>query len=80
MERVGIMMDRIRGQVGALASLQASGTLRVAAEPVPAPPAADSRTLEQQIWGVADYVTGIIQQDLCDGHNSNQKENQENAN
>jgi hypothetical protein len=80
MERVGIMMDRIRGQVGALASLQASGTLRVAAEPVPAPPADDARTLEQQVWGVADYVTGIIQQDLYNEHNFNQKENQENAN
>ena len=80
MERVGIMMDRIRGQVGALPQLQASGTMRVAAEPVPALPAADPRTLEQQIWGVADYVTGIIQQDLWSGHNFNEKENQENAN
>jgi hypothetical protein len=68
MERVGIMMDRIRGQVGALAQLQSSGTLRVAAEPIPAPPAADPRTVEQQVWGVADYVTGIVQQDLCNGH------------
>jgi signal transduction histidine kinase len=68
MERVGIMMDRIRSQVGALPQLQASGTLRVAAEPIPAPPAADSRTVEQQVWGVADYVTGIVQQDLCNGH------------
>ena len=68
MERVGIMMERIRSQVGALPQLQASGTLRVAAEPIPAPPAADPRILQQQVWGVADYVTGIIQQDLCNGH------------
>ena len=68
MERVGIMIDRIRSQVGAQPQLKASGTLRVAAEPIPAPPAADPRILEQQVWGVADYVTGIIQQDLCNGH------------
>jgi hypothetical protein len=79
MERVGIMMDRIGGQVGALPQLQASGTLRVAAEPIPAPPAADPRTLEQQIWGVADYVTEIIQQGLWNGQNLNEKENQEHA-
>ncbi len=80
MERVSIMMDRIRSQVGALPQLQSSGTLRVAAEPIPAPPPADPRTLEQQIWGVADYVTGIIQQNLCSGNNFNQKETRQNAN
>ncbi len=79
MERVSIMMDRIRSQVGALPQLKTSGTLRVAAEPIPAPPAADPRTLEQQIWGVADYVTEIIQQGLWNGHKFNEKENQEHA-
>jgi signal transduction histidine kinase len=64
MKRVGIMMDRIREQVGALPKLKASGTLRVTAEPIPGPPAPDPRTLEQQVWGVADYVTGIVQQGL----------------
>jgi sigma-B regulation protein RsbU (phosphoserine phosphatase) len=80
MERVSIMMDRIRGQVGAVPSLQSSGTLRVTAEPVPALAPADARTLEQQIWAVADYVTGIIQQDLWSGHNFNQKGTRQNAN
>jgi len=64
MMRVTIMMDRIRDQIGALPQLKTSGTLRVAAEPIPGPPPADSRTLEQQVWGVADYVTEIIQQGL----------------
>ena len=64
MEKVGIMMDRIRDQVGALPQLKASGTLRVTAEVIPGAPAADPRTLEQQVWGVADYVTEIIQQGL----------------
>jgi signal transduction histidine kinase len=64
MKRVGIMMDRIREQVGALSKLKASGALRVTAEPIPGRPDADPRTLEQQVWGVADYVTGIVQQGL----------------
>jgi len=79
MDRIGIMMDRIRGQVGALPQLKASGTLRVTAEPIPGPPAADPRTLEQQVWGVADYVTEIIQQGLWNRHNFREKENHENA-
>jgi hypothetical protein len=66
--------------VGAVPSLPSSGTLHVTAEPVPALPPADPRTLEQQIWAVADYVTGIIQQDLWSGPNFNQKETRQNAN
>jgi sigma-B regulation protein RsbU (phosphoserine phosphatase) len=76
MERVGTMMDRIRDQVGALPQLKASGTLRVAAEPIPGPPTADARTLEQQVWGVADYVTEAIQQGLWSKQNFTEKENQ----
>jgi len=48
--------DRIHDQVGALPQLKASGTLRVSAETIPGPTAADPRTLEQQVWGAADYV------------------------
>jgi hypothetical protein len=76
MERIGIMMDRIREQVGALPQLKASGILRVTAEPIPGPPAADPRTLEQQVWGVADYATEIIQQGLWSKQNFTEKENQ----
>ncbi|MGD0416837.1 MAG: HAMP domain-containing sensor histidine kinase, partial [Terriglobales bacterium] len=76
MEGVSIMMDRIRDQVGALPQLKASGTLRVAAEPIPGPPTADARTLEQQVWGVADYVTEAIQQGLWSKQNFTEKENQ----
>ena len=53
MERVGILMDRIRDQIGSLPRLKAGGTLRVTVEKIPVPPA-DSRTLEQQVWGIAD--------------------------
>jgi hypothetical protein len=75
MEKVNIMMDRIREQLGALPKLQASGILLVTAEEIPGPPAADPRTLEQQVWGVADYVTEIIQQDLRRGQHFTEKEN-----
>jgi hypothetical protein len=64
MEQVGILMERIRHQVGALPKLRASGTLRVTAEMVPTPPPGDPRPLEQQILDVADRVTGIIQRGL----------------
>jgi hypothetical protein len=78
MTRVRIMMDRIRDQVGALPKLKASGLLRVTAEPIPGPFAADPRTLEQQVWGVADYVTGIVQQGLGNQQNFTEKENRKN--
>ena len=73
-------MDRIRDQVGKLPQLKASGTMRVIAEKVPPSPAADPRTLDQQVWGVADYVTEIIQQGLWNKPNFTEKENQINAN
>jgi signal transduction histidine kinase len=76
MDRVSIMMDRIHDQVGALPQLKASGILRVTAEPIPGPPAADPRTLEQQVWGAADYVTEVIQQGLWSKQNFTEKENQ----
>ncbi len=79
MERVNIMMDRIREQVGGLPKLKASGTMRVTAEMVPAPPAGDSMTLEQQVWSVADYVSGIIQMGLESKTNFTEKENHEYA-
>jgi signal transduction histidine kinase len=84
MERVNIMMERIRGQVGALPKVKASGTLRVSAEMVPVPPATDPRTLEQRVWAVADYVTEAIQQGVRSrqtvNQSSNEKENHNHAN
>src|SRR5271165_4433796 len=74
MKRASIMMDRIRDQVGALPKLKTSGILRVTVEMVPGAPAADARTLEQQVWGVADYVTGVVQQSLGKPQNFNEKE------
>jgi len=65
MENVGIMVDRIRNQIGALPKLKASGTLTVTAEMIPGPPGGDSRTLEQQVRGVAEYVIQFIQHGLA---------------
>jgi signal transduction histidine kinase len=79
MDRVGILMDRIRDQIGSLPRLKAGGTLRVTAEKIPDPPAADPRTLEQQVWGIADHVSEVIQQGLGSKENFTEKENHENA-
>jgi signal transduction histidine kinase len=64
MEKVNIMMERIRDQVGGLPKLKSSGTVCVTAEAIPGSAAADTRTLEQQVWGVADSVTELIQHGL----------------
>jgi len=79
MKQVHILMDRIRQRVGSLPKLKASGTLRVTAEAIPGPPAIDPRTLEQQVWGVADYVTEVIQHGLARKPNLIAKEHQGNA-
>jgi phosphoserine phosphatase RsbU/P len=65
MDRVGIMIDRIREQVGSLPKLKAMGGLEVSAEPVPGGFADDARTLEQQVWGIADRVSEMIQECLA---------------
>jgi phosphoserine phosphatase RsbU/P len=80
LERAKVMMQRIRDQFGTLPQLKASGTLRVSAELVPTSGTGDPRTLEQQIWGVADKVTEIIQRDLGSKQNLMEKENHNHAN
>jgi hypothetical protein len=70
MERVTVLMDRICDQVGKLPQLKASGKMRVMAEAIPAAPTGDARTLEQQVRGVADYVSQVIQQGLWTKSNS----------
>ncbi len=73
------MVDRIRNQVGALPKLKASGTLQVTAEMIPGPPTGDSRTVEQQVWGVADCVTEIIQESIANKQHFNEKEKHKHA-
>jgi signal transduction histidine kinase len=72
MARVSIMMDRINDQVGGLPQLKASATLRVTAEMIPSPPAADPSTLEQQVREVAASVNELVQ---LSKHNFTEKEN-----
>ncbi len=77
MTNAAIMIGRIREQVGSIPQLKSSGTLRVTAEELPIPLASDPRTLEQQVWNIADRVTDIIQNQLNTNSNpeSNSKEN-----
>ena len=78
MQKVNIMMDRIREQVGGVPRLKASGTLRVTAEMIPTAPTAAPRTVEQQVWDVADVVTEIIRRGCTKPHVI-EKENYQNA-
>jgi signal transduction histidine kinase len=60
LERAGIMMARIRGQLERNQELQASASLLISAVPVDfAPPLADV-SLDQQVHTVADRVTEMI--------------------
>ena len=79
MQRVGIMMRRIREQLNTLPQLRSSGTLRVGAQPVPLDPAAQIRTLEQQVRDVADRITDMIFTNLGRSQNL-AKENENNGN
>ena len=79
MERAPIMVERIREQLESLPKLKASGTLRVTAEAIPGAVAQDARTLEQQVWGVADYATELIQQGQRSRQQIREKENHQHA-
>jgi hypothetical protein len=80
MQRVSIILERIRAQVGALPRLKASGSLRVTAEIIHVSPEADLRNLEQQLRSVADHVTEIIQRGLTSKRDFTEKENHKYAN
>jgi sigma-B regulation protein RsbU (phosphoserine phosphatase) len=78
-EGVSVLMDRIRAQVGTLPKLQTRGTLRVTSEPIAIPPASDTRTVEQQVWAIADCVNEIVQKGLENKTQFPEKENQKHA-
>ncbi len=78
MERVNIMLTRIRGQLESSTELKAAGALRVTAEPLELPPALEMDSLEQQVQRVADCVTEKIMHNLgCKNFAAN--ENHKNA-
>jgi hypothetical protein len=58
--RAEIMMTRIRGQLGNLAELSASGEFEISASAVPLPDPAAAPSLEQQVQEVADRVTEMV--------------------
>ncbi len=64
LNKANIMMNRIREQLGELPKLKANGTLRVTAEAIPVASVSDPRTIEQQVWRVADQLTELIQNGL----------------
>lgn len=64
MERVNIMLTRIREQLEAVPQLKGNGTLSATARPIPLSRAAKAKTLEQQLQVVADEVTHMAMQEL----------------
>ncbi|MFZ3262743.1 MAG: hybrid sensor histidine kinase/response regulator [Terriglobales bacterium] len=60
MERVGIMLRRIREQMNALPQLRGAGTVQLAAETVGADLASPAQTLEQQVQSIANRVNEMI--------------------
>ena len=54
------MMRRIREQLGSLPQVRSGATLHVSAQPIPADPAAQIRTIDQQVRDVADRISEMI--------------------
>jgi hypothetical protein len=65
LERSGIMMARIRGQLERNEELKASATLLISAVPVDFAPSPAGASLEKQVQAVADRVTEIIMASLA---------------
>jgi signal transduction histidine kinase len=74
MERVNIMLTRVREQIGALPQLQTSATLRVTANPVLLAPTAEVQTVEQQVQAVADQVSEMVLLELGCKQNFSEEE------
>ena len=68
--RAEIMMTRIRGQIGKLTELSASGDFDISASPVPVPEPGSGLPLNKQVQEVADRVTEMAQAILGSQTNS----------
>jgi hypothetical protein len=79
MERVNIMLTRIREQVGTLQPLKGSGTFAASARPVVVSGLIRSASLEEQVRVVAESVTQMAMQDLGCKYGFQEKENKPNA-
>jgi signal transduction histidine kinase len=73
MDRVPIMMARIREQLGKLPDLKATGELEVSASAVTLPDLASAPTLEEQVQDVANRVTEMARSALGAKQNSTRK-------
>jgi signal transduction histidine kinase len=80
MERVNIMLTRIREQLSAVPQLNSSGTLQVTAKPLSLRAAAEVKSLDLQVQLVADEVTEMAMQELGCKYGFNGKENNQHAN
>jgi signal transduction histidine kinase len=70
MERVEIMLTRIREQVGRCDDLPSSGTLTASAMPIPLPNADAAHTLDAEVQAVAHTVTEMVMRALNFKQNS----------
>jgi signal transduction histidine kinase len=61
MERVGIMLGRIREQLEKMQELKAHGEFEISAEAIPLPDSSTERSLEEQVRAVAERVTAMTQ-------------------
>jgi hypothetical protein len=64
-ERVTIMINRIRGQLEAGAGFKAAGTLKISATAVTLPSREDARPLEDRVHAVADRITEMAMKALA---------------
>jgi signal transduction histidine kinase len=60
LSRAGIMMTRIREQMGKLVELTASGEFEISASEVPLPDPAAGHSLQERVQEVADRVTEMV--------------------
>jgi len=79
MQRVGIMISRVKEQLGAVASLKNSGTIEVSAAPIAVVLTPEIWTLDEQVDAVAETVRLMVIQELAGAHGRTEKENR-NAN
>jgi signal transduction histidine kinase len=79
MQRVEIMISRVKEQLGAIASLKSSGTVEAIARPVPVALSPGIWSVDEQVEAVAETVRQMIVQELAGAQSKTEKENR-NAN
>jgi hypothetical protein len=75
MQRVEIMISRVKEQLGAIASLKSSGTVEASARPVPLALSPGIWSVDEQVEAVAETVRQMIVQELAGTQSKIAKEN-----